>query len=163
VGAAVSRVHFTEKFSGHKLSDQMYMYGLRMTGPGTLFDGPPLDFNLWFSAQNPHYYNVITTGSAHGFLLFGDVQAMFPLVDTDNNIVNYGMGMMWTYTHYNVPVKSPALDHTTSFDSQEFRIGADLSLGYGRRIGRSLLRGDVKYYIEKTQYAGLVLSYQMEY
>lgn len=163
VGVALSMVNFTEKFSGRKFSDNMTMYGLRMTGPGTLFDGPPLDFNVWFSLQKPKYYDKFTTGAAKGFLVFGDIMAMMPLIDSGNTIVNFGMGVMYVYTSYSVPVKNSTTNQVGSFSSSEFRMGADFDLGFGQRFGRYLLRGDVKYYIEKTSYPGYVLSFQMEY
>lgn len=164
-GAAASMVRFTEKFSGRKLADNMVMYGLRMTGPGTLFDGPPLDFNVWFSLQKPKYYSQFSSGPATGFLMFGDIMAMLPLIDVNNTIVSYGLGLMWTYTRYSIPVRNANAAGTPvgSFDSQEFRVGVNFDLGVGQRFGRYLLRGDVKYYIEKTSYPGYVLSFQMEY
>ncbi|MGE0528904.1 MAG: hypothetical protein AB7P49_17705, partial [Bdellovibrionales bacterium] len=157
LGAAVSRVKFTEKFSGRKLSEDMWMYGLRMSGPGTLFDGPPLDFNLWFSLDKPGYYSQFADGKPTGFLLFGDIMAQLPLVDYRNTLVTYGLGVMWTYTKYRVPVND------LHFDSQEFRLGVDLGLGVGQRIGKFMIRLDGKYYIEKTQYPGYILSVQAEY
>lgn len=162
-GAAVSMVKFTEKFSGRKLSDNMLMYGLRMSGPGTLFDGPPLDFNIWFSLQKPKYFGNFSAGPATGFLLFGDLLAMFPLIDVNNTIVNYGLGLMWTYTRYAIPVRNAKNNQVGSFDSQEFRIGGVIDLGVGQRFGRYLLRADAKYYYEKTGYLGYGLSFQAEY
>lgn len=163
VGGALAMVNFTEKYSGRKLSDNMMMYGLRMTGPGVLFDGPPLELNVWFSLQKPKYFNQFASGSPSGFLLFGDLMAMLPLVNLDKTVVNYGLGVMWTYTKYSIPVRNVKTGDVGSFDSQEFRMGAALDLGIGQRFGRYLLRGDVKYYIEKTTYPGYVLSFQMEY
>ena len=145
LGGALARVNYTEKFQGHKLSDEMIMYGLRMTGPGTLFDGPPLDFNFWFTVQKPNFYSAFTNLSPSGFMLFGDVQAMFPLIDIDNSIINFGMGVMWLYTHYNVPVRAIASNRVVNFDSQELRLGFDVSAGAGHRFERYLLRGDIKY------------------
>lgn len=157
LGAAFAIVNFTEKFSGKKYSDDMMMYGMRMTGPGTLFDGPPLDFNFWFSLDKPDYYGKFASGKPTGFLLFGDVMAMLPLIDTTNWLATYGLGVMWTYTRYKVPVKG------ANFDSQEFRIGFDADLGVARRFGKYLLRVDAKYYYEKTQYLGYIMSFQGEY
>lgn len=157
LGGAVSRVRYTEKFQGHVLTDQMSMFGLRMTGPGTLFDGPPLDFNFWFSLQKPEYYNVFSTG-INGFLLFGDVMALMPLVNLDDWVVSYGIGLMWNFSKYRVQIRGE------NSDSIDFRIGADVGIGVGRRIGKSLLlRFDAKYYYEKTHYAGYTLSLQREY
>jgi len=157
LGAAVARVNFTEKFSGRKLSDQLTMYGLRMTGPGTLMDGPPLDVNLWFSLDKPAYYDVFSTG-INGFLLFGDVMAMLPLVSGENWVVSYGLGLMWTFTRYRVQIRGE------NTDSLELRIGLNGGLGIGRKLGKAyLLRADAKYYFEKTQYMGYLISLQREY
>lgn len=161
-GLAGAIVQFSEKFSGHRLSDNMPMYGFRLTGPGTLFDGPPLDFNFWFSLQQPRYFSKFASGNSSGFLLFGDVMALLPMVDFRDFIINYGIGLMWTYTHYMIPVKN-TFGEVGNFDSQEFRMGVDFGLGLGQRFGRYLLRADAKYYIEKTSYPGFVVSFQMEY
>lgn len=157
LGAAASRVHYTEKFSGHKLSDQVMMYGLRMTGPGTLFDGPPLDVNLWFSLDKPGYYDVFSS-NLHGFLLFGDVMAMLPLINLDNWVVSYGLGVMWTFTRYRVQIRGE------NTDSTDFRVGLDGGIGLGWRVTkRFVVRADAKYYYEKNAYAGYTLSLQREY
>ncbi|MBX3022388.1 MAG: hypothetical protein KF799_12010 [Bdellovibrionales bacterium] len=164
LGGAVSMVGFTEKYSGRKLSDNMMMYGLRMTGPGTLFDGPPLDFNLWFSMQKPKYLSQFSNGTPTGFLVFGDILAMMPMIDVNNTIVSYGLGLMWVYTRYSIPVKKATTGETAAFDTQEFRMGGVFDFGVGQRFGKtSLLRVDAKYYFEKTSYLGYGLSYQMRY
>lgn len=157
LGAAVSGINFTEKFSGKKLSDNMLMYGLRMSGPGTLFDGPPLDFNFLFSVQKPGYYKEFTSSEPNGFMLFGDCMVQLPIYDGGNSLVTYGLGVMWTYTKYTVPVRG------VSFDSQELRLGLDAGFGYGYRIGKRMIRADAKYYHEKTQYFGATISFQQEY
>lgn len=153
-GGAVALVNFTEKFSGEKLTSKLTMYGLRMTGP--VFDGPPIDLNLWFSLQKPGYYKDFST-SLQGFLLFGDIMAMLPMFEWKNSLINYGLGLMWTYTKYNVQVSN------STFDSQELRMGADFDLGYAYRFRPYAVRFDIKYYFEKTQYAGYVFSFQTEF
>jgi hypothetical protein len=158
VGGALALIHFTEKFSGKRLSSQVPMLGLRMTGPGVLFDGPPLDVNILFTPTEPGYYTRVTDKSVKGFMFFGDVMAVLPLFDGDKTIVYYGLGIMWTYTNYKVQVKN------STFDSQEFRIGGEAGLGVGLRVTKKLTwRADAKYYIEKTQYYGLLTSLQTEF
>lgn len=157
LGGALALVNFKEKFSGKTFSDDMLMYGLRMTGPGTLFDGPPLDFNVWFSLGKPGYYKKFASGSPTGFMMFGDVMFMLPLIDAKNTLVSYGLGVMWLYTRYKIPVRG------ANFDSQEVRLGFDAALGIGQRMGKMMLRLDAKYYYEKTQYFGYILSLQGEY
>ncbi len=163
LGGALAMVDFTEKFSGKKLNDQMLMYGLRMMGPGVLFDGPPLDFNLWFSLDQPSYYNRFSSG-ANGFLLFGDIMAMMPLVNLDDWAVTYGLGVMWTFTKYRVQVTRAGTNTPENTDSLEFRVGLDVGLGVSRRIAKKyMIRADAKYYYEKTQYLGYMLSFHSEY
>ena len=157
LGGALSLVNYTEKFQGNKFSDKMTMYGLRMSGPGTLFDGPPLDLNVWFSLQKPGYYSKFASGSPQGFLLFGDLMAVLPFYENHSFMVTYGMGLMWTYTNYKVMIKN------SRFDSQEFRIGVDFGVGLTQRFGHYAAKLDVKYYYEKTQYFGYIASFQVEY
>lgn len=159
-GVALGLVNFTEKFSGHKLWDHMLMYGLRLTGPGTIFDGPPLDVNVWFSLQKPGYYNQVADNPVQGFLMFGDIKAMFPLKEWENALINFGAGMMWTYTNYKVATGKTG---QTNLDSQEVRVGADFDLGAVYRFKPFAVRLDASYYWERTQYLGYIASFQMEY
>ena len=153
LGGALAIVNFTEKFSGRKLSDQMTFFGLRMTGPGTLFDGPPLDFNVWLSVDKPGYYNQFSSGSPTGFMLFSDASLILPLYEHKDFLVNYGLGLMAAYTRYKT-------GNTTTFDSQELRLGVAFDLGAAYRFDRYAARFDIKYYYEKTQYMGFVGSFQ---
>ncbi len=158
LGGAVAMVNFSEKFSGQTLTSGTLMYGLRMTGPGTLWDGPPIDMNIWFSLTPPKYLSVIDDETSTGFFLFGDVQFMLPMLDTKTVLISYGPGIMWTYTNFKVPIK------TRTFDSQEFRIGLDFGLGLGLKVTKKLMaRTDIKYYYERTQYLGYIFSVQGEY
>lgn len=162
IGGALAMVNFAEKYSGRKFSDGLTMYGLRATGPDILFEGPPLDFNFWFSLQKPKYIRKFASGNPTGFLVFGDVMALLPLVEMGKTIVNYGLGVMLTYTKFTIPVKNKN-GQTASFDSQEIRAGVDVGLGVAHRLDKILLRADAKYYFEKTSYPGFVISVQGEY
>ena len=83
--------------------------------------------------------------------------AMLPFIQLDNWLATYGLGIMWTYTRYKIPVRN------STFDSQEFRIGLDADVGVARRFGKFLLRVDAKYYYEKSAYLGYIMSFQGEY
>lgn len=157
LGGALAMVDVAEKFSGRRLSDDMMFYGMRMMGPGTLFDGPPLDFNFWFTLDKPGYYKKFSSGEANGFMLFGDVAFMLPFIESKNWLATYGLGLMWAYSSYRIPVNG------VTFDSQEFKVGFDVTAGVGRKIGKYLLRGDAKYFIERQQYFGYMLSLMGEY
>lgn len=157
VGAAVSMVQFSEKFGGKKKSDDILMYGLRLSGPEILL-GAPLDINVWFSDQKPKYYSPQGSwGKPTGWMMLGDIMAQLPMIDINKTFVTYGLGMMWVFTNYKIP------DGRTRTYSKEFRIGLDAGLGVGQRFGKYMLRADVKYYYEKTQYFGGILSFQGEF
>ena len=157
IGVGLALVNFTEKFSGQQYSDKITMYGLRMSGPGTLFDGPPLDFNVLYSMQSPKYYTYFADAAPKGFLLFSDLMAILPFYEWHNLMINYGVGIMATYTNYKVLVKN------TLFDSQEVRVGVDFDLGVTEKVGKYAIKLDAKYYYEKTRYLGYTGSFQMEY
>ena len=157
LGGTVGMVSISEKFSGHILSTQMPIYGLRMTGPGTLFDGPPIDFNFLFSISPPSYYSKLTDQKPSGFLLFGDIMPMLPFYEWENSYIYYGVGLMWSYARYKVQIGSSV------FDSQEFKVGADFAIGYGYAFGTTIVRADAKYFYERTHYPGFFLTLQTEY
>jgi hypothetical protein len=113
--------------------------------------------NIWFSLDKPGYYDIFSTG-INGFMMFGDIMAMLPLVNLDDWVVSYGLGVMWSFTRYRVMVQGE------NTDTSDFRVGLDAGLGIGTRIGKhNVLRVDAKYYYERTQYLGYVLSFQTEY
>ncbi len=157
IGGGAGLLNFTEKFQGQKFSSSVTMFAFKMSGPGTLFDGPPLDFNFSFSPSAPSYYEKFGRGPASGFFMFSDLVLNLPLMEFKKGIVFYGLGLMATYTRF-----KPTVSDTT-FDSQELRIGAAASLGYSHRFGKYAVRWDSKYYYEATAYLGHWLSFQVEY
>jgi len=163
VGGAFAMVNYSERYSGKTFKDTMPMYGLRLTGPELLFEGPPLDINLLFSFEAPDYLSRYSNQKPSGFLAFGDIMALFPLINLDDTIVNYGFGLMWTYSSFKVPVKAKTSGVVYNFDSQDLRFGVDVGVSVGTRFGPVILRTDVKYFIEKTQYLGYMASLQTEF
>lgn len=155
IGGSLSMIDYTEKFSGDKLHSQTPFFGLRMTGPDILFKGPPLDFNLMVTPLMPKYLS--TLGSASGFLVMSDLGMNMPLYNTPNSLLYYGLGILLNWSQYKASVGAG------SYDSTDVRLGIDLSVGYAYRFSRYAIRGDVKYFIEKTLYFGEMLSFQAEY
>ena len=156
VGGSLATVNFSEKFQGKTSSAQTTMFGFRVSGPDILGDSPPLDLNILVGIKPPSYYDGMSSG-ASGFFLLGDVGLIFPLMDWTKSMLNFGAGLMWTYTHFSVPINGK------TYTSDELRLGIDLSFGGAIRFDQLVIRGDVKYFIEKTQYSGLMLSLQKLY
>ena len=127
------------------------MYGLRMTGPGVLIDGPPIDFNFLFSISPPSYYEDFTI-SPTGFFVITDAQLLLPLVSREDTQFYFGAGPMFTFTKFSLTIKN------TSFDSQELRLGLVGTIGLVQRFGRWAARLDAKYYYEKAGYIGYIFN-----
>ena len=162
LGGALAMVQYTEQYQGHKLSDNVLFYGLRMSGPNTLWLPLPLDFNIWFAMQPPAYLKTFG-GQPSGFTVFGDLALQLPAVNLDDWMVTYGVGLMYAYASYKIPVKKANTSTLVTFDSAEFRLGVDFGLGVGTRIKKVLVRADLKYYIEKSSYLGGLGSVQLEF
>ena len=157
VGGSLAQVNYSEMFQDKASRAQTTVFGFRLTGPDVIGDSPPIDFNVMVGIKPPGYYDTMSGGKASGFFLLGDIGLIFPLVDWTKSMLNFGVGLMWTYTNFKVPIANK------SYDSSEFRMGIDLSFGGAYRINDLVIRGDIKYFIEKTQYTGLMLSLQKIY
>jgi hypothetical protein len=157
IGGALESVNFTEKFSGQSLHSQTLMYGLKVTGPNILFDGPPIDFNVLFHFGAPSYYGEFATSSASGFFLMTDAHFMLPLFESRNNLVTLGGGPLLIFTDFKFNIGS------TYFDSEELRVGLSFAASYVRRFNQYAARLQLLYNFEKTQYFGLLAGFQVEY
>lgn len=158
LGAVIGTVGFSEKFSGKTFRSDMTMFGIKATGPGVLIDGPPIDATFLFSPEIPDYYFDLASSDPSGFFLLGEIIPLFPLMEWHEGLIHFGLGLMWTYTHFSVRVR------TTSFDSQELRMGLTLPLAFNWRFrSKYVLRAEAKYYWEKTEYLGYWLSLQLPY
>ncbi len=157
LGAQVGMLGFTETFRGKKYSDDMMMYGIKMTGPGVLFDGPPLDLTFVFSPKAPSYYDDFARSPPTGFFVFSDLSLLVPLIERLNFLVYGGLGIMATYTKFSFQTTLDTVNSTS------FRIGAVGQVGAAYRRKKWAVRGDAKYYYEKHSYLGYWLSLQREY
>jgi len=152
LGPNIGIVQFTEKFDRKDLSSEVMTFGLRGSGPGLLFDGPPLDMGIAFSIEAPSYYSQFSSSDATGFFVIGDALFPFPIIASDNFALSLGVGTMFSYTRFSVQVRS------SDFDSQEFRIGLAGSLSAMYRIDKIAIKADVKYHYETTEYLGYNLG-----
>lgn len=161
LGALVGQMNYSEKIADRKLSDTVTLLGFKMTGPGVLFDGPPLDLNVKFHWAAPKYYEKFSGAPATGFFLYGDGLLLFPFLDLRSSLIYYGLGPMWTYSRFRVRVREGAFERY--IDSEEFRIGLTGLAAYGLRFDKYTVRAELKYHFEKTQYFSYGLAVQMEY
>lgn len=158
LGATFGRKGYSLKYNGKTHTSDLMFFGVRGTGPGTLFDGPPLDFNLAVSVDSPDFYKNFAQNKPNGFLVFSDLLLQLPLWENSNQLIYYGLGLMASYSSYRVQMNNQFKD------TKEFRLGGELGAGYAHRIFRKyLIRADYKYHFEKFQNTSLWFSVMMEY
>ena len=159
IGGTFGTVNFTEKFSGRKFSSGEWMAGLRMSGPGTVTEGLPMDLAVLFHSGAPTYYQKeVAGGNPSGFFILGDLFLPYPFLETEDSLVSWGLGFMATYTKFSLQIKN------TIFDSQELRAGLALQAGYSVRFdNKYLLRLEAKYYYERTDYLAYFLTFMGRY
>lgn len=157
VGGTFALVDYTEKFPGAKLHAETPFIGLRMTGPGALFNGPPIDFNLQISPMAPSYLKKLSGHNGNGFLLMTDLMLNLPLYDKPHYLLYYGLGILLNFSDYKVQVGNG------TYNSQDLRLGVDFDFGYAYRFSHFVVRADIKAYVEKTFYLSELLTFQTEY
>lgn len=158
LGLTIGQLNFTEKVAGSAYSSSELMYGLKFTGPDILFDSaPPMDINLTFHSGAPSLYNDVGAKGASGYFIFTDAVLLLPFNEWDNFLINYGLGVMFAYTSFKVPINGQVAD------SSNQKLGLVLDLGGAYRFSRYAARFDVKYYYESTSYLGYWAGIQMEY
>ncbi|MCB0413466.1 MAG: hypothetical protein KDD50_03975 [Bdellovibrionales bacterium] len=159
IGLGIGYINYTEEFEGRRLSQFLPAYGLKISGPGTMGFGPPLDFEVLIAPAAPSYYSQFAdqNSKTSGFLLLGNVVLNLDLYVGEDSQVYYGLGIMSAFSKFDVPYQNEVLD------SQELRMGALFHLGTFFRFGSWGLRFEGKYYYEREKYLAGTLGIQTEY
>jgi hypothetical protein len=153
IGGYFGSYNFTETVYKKARTANHYFYGAKLTGPGTYFDGPPIDSNLLVSFTPPSYYSKVTESDPSGFIILADALFMMPLIAWEKGVVEYGAGLMVLFSKYTLPIDG------VSVDSQELRLGAVLGLSAAFDLSPKMtLQGDLRYFIEANNYLGFGLS-----
>lgn len=158
LGATIGKKVHRIKHQSKTLSSDLLFFGVRGSGPGTLFDGPPLDFNLLVSIDSPEYYKSFAQNEPNGFVVFSDFLLQLPFWENQRHMFSYTLGLMALYSSYTVKEGGKASN------SKEFRFGPELGLGYSYLIKKKyIIRLDYKYQWERFQTTSYMLSFQKEY
>jgi hypothetical protein len=155
----MAMINYKEEFVGQDLSASTPMYGLKLTGPGYLFEEVPLDIDILVAPTPPSYYDEkLATAPSTGFLLFTSMSLKFPFLDFDDSQVYYSLGIMGNYSKFNIRIGNSQLDN------QELKIGLVGGLGAALRFARRyFIQSDARYYYEKTNYLGYSFSFGLQY
>lgn len=158
LGGVYGTVNFSEKLSGRRFSSKEWLAGFRFTGPNTMVDGLPLDISFLVHSGAPSFYSEgIAQNNPSGFFVISDIFFPYPVRDSGNLLVSWGLGLMATYTRFSLQIRN------SIFDSQEIRVGLAAQLGMTYRWGRYAIRAEGKYYYEKTDYLGYFLTLMTRY
>ena len=161
-GVLLGNAKYTEKVSNTRLDSNTSFFGLKLSGPGVLGVEMPIDFELLGHVGAPSYYSRFSE-KASGFLLLGHLSLVIPFVDMKTAMMYYGLGLMYTFTNFEVTVREND-GGLRDIKSQELRGGLMGQLGYAKRFGEDWVgRAEVKYYFEQTQYFAIGMAVQHFY
>lgn len=157
VGLIIGVSEFKEDISGVDASAAMPFYGLKITGPDTILNGPVMDFNLLLHYGAPSYYDALSATKPSGFVILTDLLMHFPLTQGQNGLASFGLGPMLMFSQFTV------FNGGRSQSLSELNLGLSLSLGFSYRISRVAFGLEGKYFVEKHSYRGLFATLQTQY
>lgn len=148
---------YTEKLANKTQSADFSMFGFKLSGPGSIMGGLPLDLEMNLAMGEPDFYSQYFT-SVKGFMLLGHAMLMLPGMEFKRGLLFYGGGLSAKYARYEVITRnSPNLP---AIDSQDLVLGLAGQFGYAHQIGsKYLLKADFRYYFEKESYMGYAVSF----
>jgi hypothetical protein len=133
------------------------VYGLKISGPDVLFNGPVMDINLLLHYGAPSYYGPISATQANGFVLFTDAMFVLPLFQRDDGMVFISAGPLLVLSKFGV------LNTGRLMDLDSINAGIDGAIGGAVRIEKIALRVEAKYYLEKQSYKAFLASIQTQF
>lgn len=161
-GLTFDYINFTEDTMGQERSSLMPFLGFRFSGFNTVFSGDIYaEGNILFSPGAPKYYEEQTGGKASGGVVIGNFLLQTVIPKSPNLVYFYGFGPMVKYSHFNIDLEGTSLGKSYSVD--DLNLGVLFNLGLGYRIKKAVIKGDIKYYWEKTKYFGAGLHFGWEF
>jgi hypothetical protein len=154
VGVLGGALSFKEDVSGQENSASLAIYGLKITGPDVVFEGPVLDINLALHYGAPDYYDSLSSIKPAGFLLLTDTLILLPLLQGHNGMMFLGFGPLVTYSSFRI-VRNNRLEELTRFG-----VGGSLSIGSAFRYENIAFRLEGKYYLETKSHQSIQASIQ---
>lgn len=161
-GPVLQYTNYMEDTLGKERTDGLLFYGAKINGFNTMFTGEIYtDANILFFFGAPSYYQDYTKRSADGFIFIADFLLQTVMPQGKNMLFFYGFGPMFKYSHFNLDV--PSGSSTLSYSADDMSLGAVFDLGTAIRMGSWSLRGDAKYYWERTKYLAFGLSFSHDF
>ncbi len=157
VGLLVGQNSFKESIQGSDEDESLFVYGLKITGPDVVFEGPIMDLTIALHYGAPNYYGKLSSTKPSGFAIWVDPLLLLPFVNAQDHMFYIGAGPTFVLTSFKVTNTDRMMDLTS------INIGAAFSAGAGFRIEKVAVRFEGRYYLERQSYKGLQLSVQSQF
>jgi hypothetical protein len=148
----VGLANYKESIAGGEYSTDLMSYGIKLTGPDVLIDGPLMDVNLLFHYGAPDYYRQLSATNPSGFLIFADANLLLPIVLRQDSLVGIGAGPLLVVSNIQ------AAQGAQNYSMWQMNLGATVELTGGLRFGSWCVRVDGKYMFEKKTYRQVQLA-----
>jgi len=160
-GPALAYLTYSENTMGALRSNSLPFYGFKVAGPNTMFGGDfRTDAEFLFHSGAPSYYEKGTGYPAAGWIFISDFIFETASPQSKWHMLTYGFGPMFKYTHYEVTLLNTTTNKEVSYSLDDMALGAVFDVGLHFRLADTYaLRFNVKYYWEKTQYWGGILTF----
>ncbi|HRO68601.1 MAG TPA: SH3 domain-containing protein [Pseudobdellovibrionaceae bacterium] len=164
-GLALESMNFSEKTMGKTRRSGLLLYGLKVSGPNTLFDGEiETDAEILFHSGAPGYYQEATGHPAGGFLMVGNFLFQTTMPKGENLMAFYGFGPSFRLSHFEVSLSDdPSPGGERSYALDDMTIGAVFNFGAMMTFGSYAARLEARYYWETQQYMSFGLAFQKEF
>lgn len=157
VGLAGSMVWYKEDIRGVASEAALGFFGLKLTGPDVLLQGPIMDFNLLLHYGAPDYYGPLSYTAPTGFILMTDALFLLPFVQEKNHMYYLGVGPLLVLSEFKI------VNGARSMDLVALNFGLSTELGVGFRIGSVAFRVEGKYHWERRSYRSVLATLQTAY
>lgn len=154
LGAFVGMLNYKENIPGVNASENLLVYGFKLTGPKTIIDLPTdLNFTLHYGA--PTYYQSFSNIRPTGYVMIADLLLLFPFLEKKQSAFHFGVGPLLDYSSFQFGSASGIANST------DLSLGLAVALGFGAKLGLNwAVRGEYKIMWERANYSLYQLALQ---
>jgi len=153
IGPVVGMIQYTELISQSELSSKITGFGVQLSMPFTLLDGPfSLETTFLYHSGAPSYYEQVSSTAPTGTIMFLDSVLTFPLSNFDGiaGAISVGAGPLINQSAIEATIGGQAKD------LKETKLGISVIGGASYRLNRLILKAEAKYFVEKASYFGFI-------
>lgn len=143
VGVLIGFSEFNEAITGVSSKENLLVYGLKITGPDVLLNGPIMDLNLAFHYGAPSYYTALSSTKPSGFVLMADALLLLPFFQRDLTMISIGLGPALRFSNFTVTSGGEPKSLT------QLDLALSAALGGGFKLGKVAVRLEGKYLFGK--------------